>query len=305
MGALLALARDPAVSRVLARPRRDQAGREVVTVEVTRSGQVVQDPMILDPADLERLIAGLLGAGRSFGVVGVRGLQGIAALPPASDAPLLVLDRAAPSRAAPDQDGTISAAVAEAAVRILGAEAGVVLAGRRGPHIGAAVRAITGRLSPQAPLVMVEDGAPTPVRRDAVRLREVTPEALRAMRRTVVVIDRAAPPALAALAGSVLVVVAARTPEGAVARLAAAPEASPAARARMCADTAPLLLWFDRTPRGAGLVAAYEILPHPDGLGLPALQMLAGTDPETGALVPTGAVPVDPALRDAWTAVGS
>jgi hypothetical protein len=33
--------------------------------------------------------------------------------------------------------------------------------------------------------------------------------------------------------------------------------------------------------------------------------MLAGTDPETGALVPTGAVPVDPALRDAWTAVGS
>jgi hypothetical protein len=300
---LAALARDPAVSRIAARVRRDGSGRDVVVTEVIRNGKAVADPVIQDLADLERAIGRLLGPDRALGAVSVRGLHGLAAVPPAADTPLLVLDRIAPPRAMPERDDALPPHIAASAAALLRAGAGVVLAGPRGgPRAGAVVRSVLARLGSRARLVIVEDGPQTPVPTDAVRLRAVAHDALRALRHAVVVINVAEPPSLPALSGAALVVVAARAPEAALARLTAGSAATPPALARLCADAAPLLLWFGQGQGGAGLLAAYEILPAPDRSGLPLLQMLAGVDPVGGGLVPTGAVPVDPALRDAWNA---
>jgi len=297
---LAALARDLSVSRIAVRVRRDGSGRDAVVAEVTRNGTAAPDPVIQDRADLERLIARLLGPDRALGTVSIRGLHGLAALPPAADAPLLVLERTAPTRPAPDGGGAFPPAAAAAAAALLRAGAGVVLAGPDGPHMGAAIRGVCARLGPSASIVLVEDGPQTPLPISAVRLRDVPSGALRAFRHAVVVVNRAAPPCLPALSGAVLVTAAARTPEAALARLAAESAAPPPVLARLCADAAPLLLWFGSGRGACRLTAAYEILPTPDASGLPMLQMLTGLDPVSGALVPTGAVPADPALRDVW-----
>jgi hypothetical protein len=271
-------------------------------VEVTRNGKTSPDPVLQEPDGLERLVASLLGPGRTVGPVSMRGLQGLAAIPPAADTPVLVLERLASSRGAPEHDA-VPPAVASAAAALLRAGAGVTLAGPSGAPVGTSIRSVCGRLGPSARLVVVEDGQRTPIRQDAIRLREASYETLRSLRHCVVIINRAVPPAISSLSGAVLVVVTARTPEAALARLAHGSAASASMLARIASDTAPLLLWLGAHARR--LEAAYEVLPEADVSGLPALQMLAGTDPETGALVPTGAVPVDPALRDAWAAVGS
>ena len=278
-------------------------GRDAAMVEITRNGAVIPDSAVHDPDELEGLIRELLGPSRTFGPVVMRGLQGLAAIPPAADTPLLVLERTAPSSAVPERDETIPRGLADAAAAILGVGAGVVLAGPYGPHVGAAIRAVCARLGPSARLVMVEDGPQTPVRRDAIRLRDAPYDALRALKHAVVVINRGVPPTLPRLSGSVLVVAAGRTPEAVLARLTAESAASSRVLARLCADAAPLLLWLVVGRDGARVDAAYEILSHPDSSGLPALQLLAGTDPETRTLIPTGAVPVDPALSEAWAAV--
>jgi hypothetical protein len=302
-GALLALARDIAVTRVVARLRKDSSGRDAAVVEVTRNGKTSPDPVLQEPEDLERLVGSLLGPGRTFGPVSMRGLQGLAAIPPAADTPVLVLERLAPSGVAPEHDGTVPSAIAAAAAALLRAGAGVTLAGPSGAPVGTSIRSVCGRLGPSARLVVVEDGQRTPIRQDAIRIREASYETLRSLRHCVVIINRAVPPAISSLSGAVLVVVTARTPEAALARLAHGSASSARVLARIASDTAPLLLWLGAHARR--LEAAYEVLPEADVSGLPALQMLAGTDPETGALVPTGAVPLDPALRDAWAAVGS
>lgn len=298
---LLALSSDPAVTQVLARTRRDAGGRDSVTVEVTRNGSAVREPLIQEPAELVHIVSEFLGPGRTCGSVSVRGLQGIAAVPPSSDMPLLALERFTPAKAAPDRDND-PAGIAKTAAAILGAGAGVVVAGPSGNHIGLAIRTIVTRLGPSSRLVMIEDGPPIPVRRDAIRLREAPCEVVRALRHCVIIFHRSTPPTLPALSGAVLVVVSARTPEGALARLVSGASARPAVLARLCSDAAPLFLWSEPGSQSIGFRAVYEILPDPAAgpAGLPALQMLAGTDPETGALIPTGAVPVDATIRAAF-----
>jgi hypothetical protein len=301
-GGLLALSRDLAVTQVLARNRRDAGGRDVVTVEVTRNGTVAREPLIREPGEFDRLVSDLLGPGRACGCVTVHGLHGFAAMPPAADASLLVLERLALLKAAPDHGGAVPADIVAAAAAVLGAGAGIVLGGPHGSHIGATIRAIVARLGPSAKPVVIGDGPPIPVRRDAIRLREAPYEALRILRHSIIVYHRTAPPTLTALAGAVLIVATARTPEGALARLICGTSGRPAILARLCAETAPLFLWFEPGPQKVGLTAVYEILPQPAAgfTGLPALQMLTGADPETGTFVPTGAVPVDAAVRAAF-----
>jgi len=302
-GALVALARDPAVSYVHARTRHDLVtARDIVTVEIVRNGRLSSDGLLEDPADLQALVVGLLGSGRACGAVAVRGLHGIAAVPPAAEAPLLVLERWRPARAEPDTAAILPPTVATAAAAVLRAGAGVVVAGPRGPYVESVLRAITARLEPSIRLVVLHDGPHAVARRDAIRLREAPYEVLTALRHSVAIVDRTVPPCLPLFSGPALIVASGRTPEAALARLTSGSTASPALLATMCADAAPLMLWFAPHARGATLHAVYEILPEPAlrPRGLPALQMLGGTDPTTRALVPTGAVPTDRVLRAAF-----
>jgi hypothetical protein len=296
--ALAALARDQAVTRLVARVRRDSGGREAAVVEVTRAGRVATDPSIQAASELEEAIAALLGPGRSAGSVSIRALHGLAALPPASETPVLVLERPSPLPRTPDADASLPPGIVDLAGSLLQSGASVVIAGPPGAPLPAALRAVCGRLgSPSARLVAIEDGPPTPLSHEAVRLRDVPTGLLRSLRRVVAVINVAQPPDLTALACPSLVAVTARSPEAALARLCA-PHLPPAVQARLCADSAPLLLWLGAHD-GAASLRVYEILPHPDAAGLPALQLLAATEP-SGSLIATGAVPRDPLLMARW-----
>jgi len=301
---LLALARDLGVTRVAARLRRESNGRDALVVEILRNGQVSHEPFLQDAAELEEVVKGLLGPDRAVGAVAVRDLQGLAALPPAAQTPVLVLDRATSRSPTPEHDGPVPRGLADAAAAVLGMGAGVVLAGPHGPHVRTVIRAVCARLGPSGRLVLVEDGLPTPVRGEVIRLREAPADACRLLKHAVVVLNLGIPPTLPSLSGSVLVVVPARSLAAALARLISGSTASPRVLASLCADAAPLLLWVSSGRSGARVEGAYEILPLPDTAGLPTLQLLAGTDPETGAVIPTGAAPVDPALGEAWTHSG-
>ncbi len=297
--ALLALLADPAVTWVRARGRG---------AEVRRGGRTHEKDLAQHPGALEDLVERLIGPGRASGSVVLRGFTGFAALPPVSADPVLVLHRPTPARVSPDavaQAGLLTPEITKVATTMLAAGAGVLVAGPRGSKTTVVLSALVQTLPSSTQLVLVEDEPRIAPARDALRLRDLPPDLLQSLGDAVIVLDLMRPPSVLGLTQPVLAALRARSPEAACARACAGPMGVVLGRAEqavLLADLAPLLLWYDATPR---LEAIYELVPFPDPAGAPCrLQMLLGTDPTTGTLVPTGAIPRDPQLAAAWAATG-
>lgn len=291
---LLALLADPSVTAIRASGRR---------AEVQRGGAVDYEDL---GEHLDGLVSALIGQQLS-GAVAVRGFTGFAAVPPASGEPLLVLRRPPDLRIGPDglyQHKLMTRKLARAVVQLLVRGSGALLAGPRGSMTTAVASGIVQMLPASLPVVIVEDEPRIAPGRDAVRLRRLEPDVLSALGDALLVLDTLLAPPLVMVPPPVLATVRARSPQAACARACCGAHESVGSSDRwaiVLSDTAPLLLWYDASPR---LAALYEIMPGRDEDGLCRLQMLAALDPISQALVPTGAVPRDPDLAHAFSEAG-
>jgi hypothetical protein len=297
--ALLALLADPSVTWIRARGRG---------AEVRRGGRTYQEDLSQHPGALEDLIERLVGPGRASGSVVLRSFTGFAALPPISADPVLVLRRPTPARVSPDaviEAGLLTPEITQTAKSLLAIGAGILVAGPRGSRSSVVLSALVQLLPASTHLALVEDEPRIAPTRDALRLRDLPPDLVRSLGDVLIVLDLPRPPSLLGLPTGVLAAFRARSPEAACARACAGPMGVILGRAEqavLLADLTPLLLWYDSAPR---LNAVYELLPLPDPTGAPCrLQMLLGTDPTTGALIPTGAAPKDAQLAAVWTEAG-
>jgi len=294
---LLALLADSAVTSIRATGRG---------VEVRRGGRTHQVALAQSQSALPEAIESLIGPGRASGSVSLRGFVGFAALPPVAADPILVLHRPLTARISPEAvtaAGLLTPEIARAAAALAASGAGVLVAGPRGARTTLVLSALVQLLPPTLPLVLVEDEPQIALTRDAVRLRELPADLLRSLGDVLLVLDLMRPPSLLGLTPPLLAAIRARSPEAACARACSGysvPVLGRLDQAVLLADLMPLLLWYDPTPR---LIAVYELLPTP-AIDAPCrLQMLVGTDPITGTLVSTGAVPRDPQLAAVWAGV--
>lgn len=257
---------------------------------------------------LRDLVQRILGHGRSAGPVAFAGFVGVASLPPDSPEPVLLLRRPSPLRIDPDsayRSGILEPGIARAAARLLMAGAGVACAGPSRQGAGGAATALLALLPTSWRLALVEDEPRIAPSREALRLRNPSPETLAAADPQLVILASASALPAWAAPRPALALIRARSPQAAAARLlAGAPQCPtpvlPHVAARLVADAVPLLLWIDASPK---LEAVYEILPAVGPSGEPCpLQMLAALDPASGRLLSTGAAPRDPDLAAAWAA---
>jgi hypothetical protein len=293
----------------LAAPETQTISARGRTAEVRRA-RGTETVSLGTEAVLRDLVQRILGPGRSAGPVAFAGFVGVASLPPSSSEPVLLLRRPSPLRVDPGaaySSGILDPAVAQAAARLLAAGAGVACAGPSRQGVGGAVSALLALLPRAWRLVIVEDEPRIAPAREALRLRDPSPDTLAAADPQLVVLAGSCAPPVWAVPRPALVLVRARSPQAAASRLLAGSAQHPApllphVAARITSDAVPLLLWIDASPR---LEAAYEILPTVGASGEPCpLQMLAALDPASGRLLPTGAAPRDPDLAAAWDRKG-
>ncbi len=299
---LARLAPDPTISKIVARAVVNGASSEVVA-DISRGAAVIREHLSQRPDELHQFIVALLGDGITSGAVAFGDLVGLAALPPVASTPLLVLRRPAPLRLMPDATAPclLTPALGLMLATLLRRGSGVVLAGPIKSRTSEAMGALARLLPASTAIAVVEPTVRIAPDREALRLRALPSDARRALGDVVLMIDLPDPPMLVSCPPPVVLAVHAKTPQGALSRLRGPGTRLTPADAVLWAETAPALIWHAHTPKGPRIEAVWELLPRLDHQAeLPRLQMLLGRDQGSGALIPTGATPVDPVFGDAW-----
>jgi hypothetical protein len=298
LSTLRELASDEAVTRVTIRASAPRGGRPHIISEVVRNGSPSSPQILRDPDDLQRVLDALIGEGAAAGRAEIGALSGIGARPPASDAPVLLLDRAPKTRA----KAPLPRPMAEMAASALSSGAGVIAASPSDTLLEAAVAAICSRLPRDVRLISLLGPDDIRAPAGAVRLHGAGPDAARGARRSVAVLPPHRVPRPPKSPRAALIPVRARSLEAALAAVSAPWRVSPPLLAPLLSDLAPVALWIPPRPSPLSPLAAYEVLPREDPSGLPVLQAVAAADPESGDVLPCGAVPCGPDVAEALEA---